>query len=537
MKTFIPTRARWAVLLSASALVVTGCANTPAEDDGTKDAAATVDYSTRLINVEDASADPVQGGTLRVAEYSEARTLDPTQTYPTGTTGGNVMGAIYDTLVRYDPVADEFEGQLAESLESDDMTTWTLKLREGVTFHDGSALDADAVIGSIKYYAASYGMNATLLKQEIRSLTAVDATTVEIELAHPWAKFPNMLASGAGMVLAPAAYKNPEAFKPIGAGPFEFKSYSPAEKTVVTANPDYWDGRPALDGIEFVLLGTDSTAYEALESGGVDVTTLRSAEVVDDAITSGSPAMVNRVSMANNFWINNRKGFPGEDKRVRQAIALAIDPAIYLKRAAGGAGDATKLLMSQDSTWAPGVEPMRTNAAAAKKLLDEAKADGYDGKISFLARTDQASQAGALAVQAMLESAGFEVKLELLQNVADQVQRIYVDRDFDLAVVATSIPDADLFTRMASSMGSTSALNVSGYASPEMDKLTQQLQSVEDPADAKEIMTEIEALWAEDAPGVGISSGGLVNAWNDDVHGLEPSTDSLVLFGDAWIAK
>ncbi|MGH3353929.1 MAG: ABC transporter substrate-binding protein [Nocardioides sp.] len=524
------------MLLSASALVVTGCADTPAEGDGGQDAAK-VDYSTRLLNAEDASGDPVQGGTLRVAEYSEARTLDPTKTYPTGTTGGNVMAAVYDTLVRYDPVEDEFEGQLAESLESDDLSTWTLKLREGVKFHDGTALDAEAVIGSIEYYAASYGMNAALLKQEITSLTAADAQTVEIKLAHPWAKFPNMLAGGAGMVLAPAAYKNPKAFKPIGAGPFTFTSYSPAEKTVVTANPDYWDGRPALDAIEFVLLGADSTAYETMESGGVDVTTLRGPEVVDEAITSGSPAMVSRVSMANNFWINNRKGFPGEDKRVRQAIALAIDPAIYLKRAAGGAGDATKLLMSEDSVWAPGVEPMPTDTKAAKKLLEEAKADGYDGKISFLARTDQASQAGALAVQAMLEAAGFEVKLELLQNVADQVQKIYVDRDFDIAVVATSIPEGDLFTRVASSMGSTSALNVSGYASPEMDKLAQELQAVEDPADAKEIMTQIEALWAEDAPGVGISSGALVNAWNDNVHGLEPSTDSLLLFSDAWIAK
>lgn len=537
MKTRIPTRARWAVLLSAGALVVTGCANTSAGDGDSLDAAPKVDYSTRLINVGEASGEPVQGGTLRVAEYSEARTLNPTQTYPTGSTGGNIMAAVYDTLVRYNPEADEFEGQLAESLESDDLTTWTLKLREGAKFHDGTAVDAAAVIGSLQYYTASYGMNALLLKQEITSLTAVDPLTVKIELSHPWAKFPNMLASGAGMVLAPAAYENPAEFKPIGAGPFRFTSYAPAEKTVVTANPDYWDGRPALDAIEFVLLGTDSTAYETLESGGVDVAYVRGAEVVDDVITSDTPAMVNRVSMANNFWINNRAGFPGEDKRVRQAIALAIDPAIYLQRTAKGSGDPTKLLLSDDSRWAPGVEPMPTDTAAAKKLLEEAKADGYDGKISFLARTDQASQSGALAVQAMLEAVGFDVKLDLVQNVADQVQKIYVDHKFDIAVVATSIPEEDVFTRLVSSMGSTSPSNVSGYASPEMDALALQLQAVADPAEGKEILAKVEALWAEDAPGIGISSGSLVNAWNDNVHGLEPSAETLLLFGDAWLAK
>ncbi|WP_161962486.1 ABC transporter substrate-binding protein [Nocardioides speluncae] len=537
MKTRIPTRARWAVLISAGALIVTGCADTSADDGDKKDDAAKVDYSTRLINVKEASGQPAQGGTLRVAEYSEARTLNPTQTFPTGATGGNIMAAVYDTLVRYNHETDEFEGQLAESLESDDLSTWTLKLREGVKFHDGTALDAEAVIGSLQYYTASYGMNATLLKQEITSLTAVDAQTVKIELAHPWAKFPNMLASGAGMVLAPAAYKNPATFKPIGAGPFTFTSYAPAEKTVVTANPEYWDGRPALDAIEFVLLGTDSTAYETLQSGGVDVAFLRGSEVVDDVIKSDTPAMVNRQSMTINFSINNRAGFPGEDKRVRQAIALAIDPAIYLQRTANGAGDPTKLLISEDSPWAPGAEPMPTDTAAAKKLLEEAKADGYDGKISFLARTDQASQSGALAVQAMLEAVGFEVKLDLVQNVADQVQKIYIDHTFDIAAVAMSIPDEDVFTRLVSSLGSTSPTNTSGYASPEMDQLALQLQAVDDPAEAREVLTKVEALWAEDAPEVGISSGGMANAWNDDVHGLEPSAESMVLFGDAWIAK
>ncbi|UUZ59402.1 ABC transporter substrate-binding protein [Nocardioides sp. B-3] len=373
-----------------------------------------MDYATRLMNVEEASGDPVRGGTLRVSEYSEARTLNPTQTFPTGTTGGNIMAAVYDTLVSYDPVTDEYEGQLAESLESDDFTTRTLKLRDGVTFHDGTPFSAKAVIASLEYYDSSYGMNATLLKQEIKSLTAVDDLTVEIKLANPRAKFPNMLASGAGMILAPAAYKDPAAFKPIGAGPFTFTSYAPAEKTVVTANPDYWNGRPALDSIEFVLLGTDSTAYESLQSGGVDVATLRGAAVIDEAIADGTAGMVNRASLANNFWINNREGFPGEDKRVRQAIALAIDPVVFCDRASGGHGDPTKLLISGDSRWAPGVEPMPTDVDAAKALLEEATADGYDGKISFTARTDRASQAGALAVKAMLEAAGFEVKLDLL---------------------------------------------------------------------------------------------------------------------------
>src|SRR3546814_14843456 len=83
------------------------------------------------------------------------------------------------------------------------------------------------------------------------------------------------------MIMAPAAYANPDpaAFKPIGAGPFKFESYAPAEKTVVVANEDYFDGRPNLDKIEFVLLGADATAYDSFKSGEIDVAYLRGPEV------------------------------------------------------------------------------------------------------------------------------------------------------------------------------------------------------------------------------------------------------------------
>src|SRR3546814_2919764 len=100
-----------------------------------------------------------------------------------------------------------------------------------------------------------------------------------------------MFTTGPGMIMAPAAYANPDpaAFKPIGAGPFKFESYAPAEKTVVVANEDYFDGRPNLDKIEFVLLGADATAYDSFKSGGIDVAYLRRTEVVDEAITDGVP--------------------------------------------------------------------------------------------------------------------------------------------------------------------------------------------------------------------------------------------------------
>ncbi|KRF21226.1 hypothetical protein ASG90_02200 [Nocardioides sp. Soil797] len=530
-------RVRWTGLLAASALVLAGCADTSADDGGDTSAPGSVDYSTRMINANDDSGEPVKGGTLRVAEYSEARTLDPTTTYPTGSTGGNIEAAVYDTLMRYNHEADTFEPQLAESLETDDNVSWTLKLRDGVKFHDGTPLDADAVVASINRYINSYGLHAMLTKSIIKKMEAVDPKTVEFEMKSAWPRFPNVLGTGVGMILAPAAYKDPQNFKPIGAGPFKFESYKPNETTKVVANEDYWNGRPNLDAIEFDILGTDKTAYETLQSGGVDVTYVRSTELVDDVIEGDLPAMVTYASLANNLWFNSREGSPTADRRVREALALAFDPKIYLDRIANGAGDPNKLLIGADSAWATGVEPMPTDTAAAKKLLEEAKADGYDGKIRVLARTDQASQAGAVAMQGMFEAVGFDVKLDLVANVADQVQKIYVDHDFDIATAATSLNDEDVFGRLSSALGSTSAVNVGGYTSSEMDKLVSELQAIDQPEDGKEILTKIEALWSKDAPGVAINSGALLNVWNENVHGIKPSTETIALFDEAWIEK
>ena len=179
-------------------------------------------YETGLVNVDEDPGEPQQGGTLTVAEYSEARTLDPAKTYANGAAGGSALAAVYDTLMRYDHEGDSFEPQLAESLESDDDTTWTLTLREGVTFTDGTPLDAETVVASTNRYTENYAYQALTLLANLADMSATDERTVTFTLRGPWSTFPNILAGGAGMIVAPAAYADAENFEPIGAGPFTF---------------------------------------------------------------------------------------------------------------------------------------------------------------------------------------------------------------------------------------------------------------------------------------------------------------------------
>jgi peptide/nickel transport system substrate-binding protein len=535
-------RARFAAVLCASALAATGCASSggSGSNDGSgssKGLTTAQIYTDGLVNVDESSSKPVDGGTLRVAEYSEAAVLNPTQTYPTGSTGLNVMAAVYDTLMQWDPESKTYQPQLAESLKSADATTWTLKLRDGVKFTDGTALDADAVVASINYYLTNYGQNGTLIQANLKSMKATDKSTVVFTFKAPWASFPYMLAGGPGLIMAPAAYADPEAFKPIGAGPFTVESQTPGEKTVVVANDDYFAGRPHLDSIEFVVVGPDQAKYESLQAGEVDLIYVQQSQLIKKLVESGAPGSMNAVSGAPILSLNHREGTATSDVRVRRAISLAIDAKTYLQRSTGSGDLADRSLMSDTSSWSTDVEPVQTDVAEAKKLVDEAKADGFDGEVRYLGQSDANSKAGAIAVKAMLESVGFKVTLDLVNNVADQVKKVYVDGDFDIARSSNSISDADPYSRLDTALNSTSMANPGRYANPKMDKLLGELRAAATPAEGAETMAAIEQLWKDDVAYINIGAGGFLEAWNKNVHGVLPTAETAVLFNEAWISK
>lgn len=537
MRNRITTRSRVAIALLASTLLVTGCASSDGDDDaegGDSSLSKEEIYTAGVVGVDGDPGEPVDGGTLTVADYSEARSLDPTQTIPNGAAGGNALSAVYDVLMRYNVETDAFEPWLAESLATEDNTTWTLTLRDGVTFSDGTPLDAVAVVSSLGYYMQNAGYNTLLLATNIKDMKPEGDNKVVFTLNQPWITFPNMLASGPGMVMAPAAYANgPEKFEAIGAGPFVLESYKPAEELVLSAREDYWNGTPHLEKLRFVWLGSDEDRLNSLTGGSVDVANIRAPQTVEKAREEGVAGLMSPNGLGSMFWLNNREGRAASDVRVRQAINLAIDPEVYAERVSGGAGLPGRNIYSPSAPYYTDVETIDFDQERAKDLLEEAKADGYDGKLTYIGQSDQASQTGAVTIEAMLEAVGFEVELDLLRNIADQTQRIYVTHDYDLAVSAMSIPDEDAYSRLATNLNSQSPQNPSGYANPEMDDLIAQLQSAEGDA-ATELLTQINELWQETVPGVAMAAGAFFIPWNDDVHGLTGTSEMLLLFGEAW---
>lgn len=481
---------------------------------------------------------PAQGGTLSFAAYSSATSLDPAKTPALGTIGGTEMAALYDVLVRYDIAQDQYVPQLAQSLEpSPDARSWTLRLRPGVTFSDGTPLDAAAVVASINRYDASRGFNNQLWAQNVTRTEATAPTSVVFTLNKTWSEFPAMLAGGHGMIVGSASGQG-AAFTPIGAGPFTLERFAPHEELLLNARPDYWDGNPKLAKLRFVEITGDQAKLDAMKAKNIQMAFLRAADVVSAARNAGFSGYVDTSPLGSIVLINHRPGRPGSDVRVRQAIAAAVNVNTFDQRVIGGKGLPGSEIFPDWSEWHNDVAPRGYDPAKARQLLDAAKRDGYDGNLRFVGIAAHESQQTALALQAMLQAVGFTVTIDMQNSVADVTKKLNVDHDFDISKSSITLPQGGVVNKLNAALRSSSTSNYSGYKNPDMDALLDRMQAAgnDEPA-LRALMADLQRQVNETSPFVVLGALASFLPWQAGVHGVVPSTDDVMLFGKAWMDR
>lgn len=537
VKTFGSGRPGRAAGLVAAALLAASCAwqgdgNVPTASGGPR-----TDHKVGMIGQEPGGA-PVRGGTLTLSAYSEEGLLDPADAIVAGSTGGIELAAVYDVLMRYDTASGELEPRLAEDLEaSGDGRTWTLTLREGVEFSDGEPLDAAAVKWSIERYVEKGGDEATLWKANVEATETPDDRTVVFRLARKWPGFGYVLAGGAGMIVARSAEEGGE-FRPVGAGAFALADYKPQEATVLEAREDHWDGRPHLDRVRIVYVNDPNAALDALKGGRTQAAFFRDPVIAQEALDGGLHGFYNLVALGNIGVINSTPGRPGADPRVRKAMFHAIKPEVIYQRAYPGTTRlASTEIFPEFSTWHTGTPPLAYDPARARRLLKEARADGYDGKISWLDGQDPASRTTSLAVKAMLENVGFDVKLDLVRSVADQTAKVAVRKSYDIAGWAMSWREAGPYGRIFATLHTKGTSRYGMPTSPEMSALIEQLQGAESPERQRAVMGRIQQRWNEDVPALIFGPQPELLAWRPEVRGVVGTVNSMVLLHDAWIAR
>ncbi|WP_420880373.1 ABC transporter substrate-binding protein [Rhodococcus sp. (in: high G+C Gram-positive bacteria)] len=523
---------RLAALGAAAAVLVAGCASA----DGQSNEGSAV--TTGPINVAQDAGDPVRGGTVTFGSYSFPNALDPTKTQAAGSTGGTEMAAIYDTLIRTDAESGTFEPQLAQALEHNaDYTQFTVTLRDGATFSDGSPVDADAVKWSIDRFVAARADVSQVWANSVTSIATPDAKTVTFTLNAPWNDFPVLLAMGPGMVVS----KNSEAdgkFTPIGAGPFTLTRFAPNEEIVLTPREDYWNGRPNLDKLRFVPTNGARGQFESLQSGQLNMAyILRDEATIRDTVNAGFSGYLDIQGLGALGMLNAREGRPGADVRVRQAVAYGVDPQAINQRANDGLGIASSTLVPDSSRWSSGAEGVSFDPDKARQLLNEAKSDGYDGKLTYLATTEKSAEAAALAAQASLNSIGFDVQIEYVNSTTDLVRKLYVEHDFDMTRAAFAFMDEAPYLRLYGGMGSDSRNNAAGYADPQMDALLVEVKTATTDDAKKAAIAKVQARADETIPYAVWGPSKVLTAWDDNVHGVKRNADNIMLLDQAWVGQ
>ena len=475
-------------------------------------------------------------GTLVVAQAAEPLTLDPVRA--TDSESIEVGGLVFEGLVRWKPGSTDVEPNLATKWEaSPDGKRWKFYLRKGITFHDGTPLDAAAVAFSFErlldpehpnYVGITYW--TTLLK-DITQVVALDPTTVEIVVGRPYAPLLGEVAMYP--IVSPAAVaKWGAAFQkhPVGTGPFSFESWTPGESLVMQRNANYWGTPALLDRIVFRVVIDARQRLIDLESGSVDMAaSIRPdeqpfVELHPDLRLEHTPG--NDVS----YLAFNLTKPPFDNREVRRAANHAVNKEPIIKLAFQGRAIAADgpLPPTQWGYHKPRVR-YAFDPALAKKILEAASLAGtFDPtkKYKLYAPSTprpylQSPERVARFLQAALEQVGIQTELVLQPY---QEHRTAVEAGLhDMALFGwigdTGDPDNFLYVLFHSDNTVVeSAQNIAFYREPAVDKLLIEAQGTVDETLRTGLYRSVQDRIAEDCPWVPIAHSEYVVAVRADLE-------------------
>ncbi|MCZ7526289.1 MAG: ABC transporter substrate-binding protein [Acidimicrobiia bacterium] len=466
-------------------------------------------------------AEPSYGGELVVGTIFDAFGMEPA-TFVGGVTDAHIAHAIYDPLVILSPEG-EVEPYLAESIESEDQQTWTLTLRSGVRFHDGTPFDAPAVKVNLERHRDPAQRSRSIANaRHIESVEVVDPATVRIVLAFPWPAFPEVLANGPlGLMASPAAIAAGTANdQPVGTGPFQLTERVPGDHTTVVRNDAYWqEGKPYLDRIVFRVIVDDAVRQASVEKGEIQAAQSIRGDTLAEAADAPEVKSTQSPGHANTIHINTSAA-PMDDVRVRRALALALDTdALDDVIFDGAAPTEGHFLVASSPFFATDVDFPRSDPDAARALLEEVAAErGGPVAFTFSCYTEPSRLKLSELAEQMWEQVGFEVELDIsdqMSLVLDLFEKNYTAACFSMGV-ETSDPDIVYY----GTFHSESASNYVAYSNPEMDEALDRGRTSTDPSERAEAYATVQRLLAEDVPVFEYAASPWGWVMGDDVHGL-----------------
>ncbi|MGQ9870427.1 ABC transporter substrate-binding protein [Leptodesmis sp.] len=451
-------------------------------------------------------------------------TLDPADAY--SIFSGNLLYNLGDRLYSYKLGTSELQPQLATALPkvSADGLTYTIPLRQGVVFHDGTKFDAKAMEFSLQRFINNGGSPAFLLSDLVKSIQATGEYELTIQLKKPFAAFPSLLAFSGLCPVSPKAYEIKEgSFKPdtiISTGPYKLVKYGTDQIRLDTFE-QYWGTKPVNQGIDIQFFSSSANLFNAFRTGAIDLAYQNLAvdqiRTLQEGATAQKWQAIAQAGSSIDYVTINLKSPPLDKLAVRQAIAAMMDRPLLEERVFRGQIQPLYSLIPATLNMKDPVFQAYGdgNATKARELLTQA---GYSEtkplKVEFWYRSNVVNdQWAALTLKALIKKRlGNLMQLDL-KSIESTTAYKNLDKGVYPMFLLDWTPDfldADNYIQpfMECSKGSvktgceagSSFLQGSFYYSDRANQLIDQSRKELNPDIRKQLFTELQALLGQDVP-------------------------------------
>lgn len=464
------------------------------------------------------SDNPAYGDIMVEGSIGDASNLIPILS--TDSTSHDIASLIYNGLVKYDKDL-QLVGDLAESWDiSKDGLVITFHLKKGIKWHDGQPFTAEDVLYTYQVTVNPKTPTAyagDFLK--VKKAEVLDPYTFRVIYDKPFAPaltswgspiLPKHLLAGKNITTSSLAQH------PIGTGPYRFKEWVAGQKIVLVSNPDYFEGRPYIDGYIMRIIPDMATMFLELRANGIDrmgLTPLQYKRQTENNLFRKNFNKYRFLSFSYTYLGYNLKKPMFTDKRVRQAISYAINKNEIIDGILLGLGKpATGPYKPGTWPYNPNVKPYPYNPQKAKELLAQAGWKDYNGdsliekdgqSFIFEIITNQGNevrQKCAEIIQKRLAEIGITVKIRVLEWAAF-VNDFIGKKKFDATILGWTVPlDPDIYDVWHSSKVGPDELNFISYKNTEVDLLIEKGRSTFNQNERKKCYDRIQEIFAEEQP-------------------------------------
>lgn len=503
---------RIGVVSFATAALLVGACGSDSKDSGGGTTVASSSTSA-------AAGTPKKGGTITIGVEAETDRFDPGNGN-IGFPARAIHHLVYGSLTAATPDG-KWVPYLAESVTgSDDAKVWTVKLRQGMTFQDGTAFDATNVKASMDRIRLE-SLSKDAFSSYITGVDKVDDLTVKITLNKSYGVFPQILSDEFGAIVsttATAKYGDSYGEHPTGAGPYKVVEYVRDDHLTLERFDGYFmkDTRGWADRIIFKPIPDDAARSAALRAGDVDViATSNPSDIV--AFRGDSKFRVHEVPNGASGVLFNVQSVP--DVRVRKAVAMAMDKKALIDLVWNGVGDVVDSPIAKDSFWNdPAVKYPTYDPAGAKALVDEvAKETGKPVTLEVLSAIDQTNSNFKVALAEQLKAVGIDVQIASATDVNDYVDR-YINSKFQVTTAGV-FGVIDPWFEYTRRYYSSSPLNGSQFEDPELDKNLDIGATSTSPDERKKAYDKVQEILADNLVQLFVRSSTYAIITNDKIEG------------------